>query len=257
MRLIFKSFNKFMVIAYLIIGLILFLDFRVLINDNILILVKYVLVTVLTGYLIYTIKVKNIRVSIRINVNEVSFSVTMNIRKFMHGVIESIECLKRTRIKNGTSFYIATTLLCTTALLLAMLNHSIYSLLYHLTLFTLFLLIMYFFYCYERKIRKVFYATGASLLIFGNYFVGVSYILNIFFVLLILWGILLSIVVNREYLYSVAMLFVCLIPTFIFLDTLQLEFHVKPEFFATSAYIILCLGVIKDLFYELFFETEN
>ncbi len=81
-----------------------------------------------------------------------------------------------------------------------------------------------------------------------SYF-GFSIILNLIFILIILWCLFFTFIVDRKYSYGFSIIMICL-----GVIALLLGYSKLAEYFSLIGFGILIIGVLKDIFYEKLFE---
>lgn len=122
-----------------------------------------------------------------------------------------------------------------------------------------FLLLLLFLFPVEKSLSKLFQTNVNKKYIFLPLIVGallllarinvVSFALNIFTILFSFFVILLGFLSNRKYIYLLSLVFLILTPVF-----LAFKIKVVADFLSQGFYLLLILGVLKDIFYEKIFK---
>lgn len=123
----------------------------------------------------------------------------------------------------------------------------------------LFVLLLLFLFPLEKTISKLL-KTGVnkthifSVLVFLSlsilfYVSKLEFILSFPMILFSLFVFLFGFLSNRKYIYLLALISLALTPIM-----LILKMEDVAEFFAQTCYLLLVLGVLKDIFYEKIFE---
>ncbi len=123
----------------------------------------------------------------------------------------------------------------------------------------LFVLLLLFLFPLEKTILKLL-KTGVnkthifSVLVFLSlsilfYVSKLEFILSFPMILFSLFVFLFGFLSNRKYIYLLALISLALTPIM-----LILKMEDVAEFFAQTCYLLLVLGVLKDIFYEKIFE---
>ena len=123
----------------------------------------------------------------------------------------------------------------------------------------LFLILLLFLFPVEKPISKILKTSVNkthifSVLVFLSlsilfYVSKLEFILSFPMILFSLFVFLFGFLSNRKYIYLLALLSLAVTPIM-----LVLKMEDTAEFFAQTCYLLLVLGVLKDIFYEKIFE---
>ena len=123
----------------------------------------------------------------------------------------------------------------------------------------LFLILLLFLFPVEKPISKILKTSVNkthifSVLVFLSlsilfYVSKLEFILSFPMILFSLFVFLFGFLSNRKYIYLLALISLALTPIM-----LILKMEDVAEFFAQTCYLLLVLGVLKDIFYEKIFE---
>jgi hypothetical protein len=98
----------------------------------------------------------------------------------------------------------------------------------------------------RKRIVYISILISILLLVISDY---IRFLLSFPLIVFSLFAITISFVSDRRYIYSLALILLALAPI-----SLILGFEDIAEFFAQGCYLLLVLGVLKDIFYEKIFK---
>jgi hypothetical protein len=103
----------------------------------------------------------------------------------------------------------------------------------------------------KAPVKKVKVFSILTILALGILFYvsGLHFILSLPMIIFSFFVFLLGFLSNRKYIYLLALISLSLTPVMLILKMEQIA-----EFFAQTCYLLLVLGVLKDVFYEKIFE---
>lgn len=123
----------------------------------------------------------------------------------------------------------------------------------------LYLSVMYFLFLgFKKNFRKFLpfiVLAGLAILIPALLIFGWVHLVNVALAFFCYWAFLFGLHSDRTYVYGLALIFIALLPFFIIVEQANPEIPQRSEFIAFSAYMLLVLGVLKDLFYDWVFEN--
>lgn len=104
-----------------------------------------------------------------------------------------------------------------------------------------------------KSILYIFSALGAVVIFMGILTYGPGHFLSVIVALFCYWAFLLGLFARREYIFSLVLLFLAVVPFLLIIEQANPDFVERSEFVAFTAYLLLLLGVVKDLFYDWVF----
>jgi hypothetical protein len=106
---------------------------------------------------------------------------------------------------------------------------------------------------FEKHFNKLLYflISGAVVLILLSLYVGIAVPIVLILMLFLFWVFFFGFNVNRIYIYILALVFLVSTPLL-----LIAKYDDLAEFFAILAFLMLVMGVTKDIFYEKMFREK-
>lgn len=106
----------------------------------------------------------------------------------------------------------------------------------------------------KKKMLLTFFALLGGLVVFPAISIyGWGHLLSVLVAFYVFWVSLLGLFADRRYVYSLAIILITSLPFFLIIEQANPDITARSEFIAFAAYLLLLLGVFKDLFYDFLF----